>query len=126
MSTLFVSGSVNISGTYKINGEEPYQRKVNITTSEQATGEKFLGRDVYVKGWEGPFPSSSIITDFFPNPACCVFDYGGDSARDYETDRAPFPYVGEQGIFRRNRDLGLRFANNTKSNIRLWVKYTKE
>jgi hypothetical protein len=79
MSTLFVSGSVNISGTYKINGEEPYQKKENITTAEQATGEKFLGRDVYVKGWEGILTGlDTIVSNFFPTTACRLVSWGGD------------------------------------------------
>jgi hypothetical protein len=134
MSTLFVSGSVNISGTYKINGEEPYQQKVNITTEEQATGEKFLGRDVYVKGWEGTVPGSNsaslkTVTDFFPNTSCRILNYGGDVQYDNDV-YIPLDYGPNVQTYKSGPNLMLNFTARAlvlgDRSLRIWVKYTKE
>jgi hypothetical protein len=181
MSSLFVSGSVNISGTYKINGEDiatekfnnkitgdleflenkvmhgsisgskedgthilklksekvvvdgalevdgdPYRGPLSVTTAEQATGEKFLGREVYIKGWEGEVPVGNMVSSFFPNPNCCIVSYGSDTTREIATDRTPISYIHEQDVFRRDANLGLYFNSTRRPWVRVWVKYTHE
>jgi hypothetical protein len=48
MCSLNIDGNMNITGAYKVYGTTVIP--LNITTTEQPTGEKFFGLDVYVKG----------------------------------------------------------------------------
>jgi hypothetical protein len=134
MSTLFVSGSVNISGTYLKNGENISERKVNITTEEHAKGEKFLGRDVYIRGWEGTLNSTgwqTIVANFFPSSSCHVVSLGGESVLAGSNEGLFLSTYIASGWQRQVRRLGsdLEFVSAgdlVNCNTRVWVKYTHE
>jgi hypothetical protein len=106
---VIIDGDLKVTGTLSV-GE-------GITTEEQATGEKFFGRDVFVKGWEGPLNSTdwqTTIPNFFPSSSCHIVSYGGESNLAGSDEYYPLPCylsTGRQRLVRRI--------------ARVWVKYTK-
>jgi hypothetical protein len=106
---------------------------VSITTEEQATGEKFLGRDMYVRGWEGNLDESgdTAVGEFFPSGSCRLVSYGGSSYVDEMEMTVPIPngiteYNFVRDVFTFDRVLVIRVANCQTSATRIWVKYTHD
>jgi hypothetical protein len=118
-------GNVIVDGDLVVDGAA-YKGPISVTTDEQATGEKFLWKDVYIKGWQGDAPTDDTIANFFPCVTCCIVSYGGDSLHTNGA-RCPFPYSSIKNLYRTNRNLFLWFSTiEGRTDVRIWVKYTHE
>jgi hypothetical protein len=139
MSALTVNGDLNIMGKFRINGEPlnvdgADTEALCITSAEQATGEKFMGRDVFIKGWEGQLTGAKtnadfIIPNFLPSASCRVLSYGGDVMYDcaYNTSII-IGLWGNLNFYKSGANIyfvkGIGGMQEDSPNLRFWVKYT--
>jgi hypothetical protein len=132
MFALNIDGNVNITGSYKVNGTslKTPDPPLSITTEEQATGEKFLGRDVYVKGWEGTITTATTtITNFFPTETSQFVSSGGNSKNSASSCYIPSIYAMADSRVTYSVGKNLCFtygSNGLGEQVRIWVKYTHE
>jgi hypothetical protein len=128
------SEKIVVDGDLQV-GEDAYRGPISITTEEQATGEKFLGRDVYVKGWEGTVSAGTNgaltrVLAFFPSSNCYIVSYGGGSVYGSSGDmNMPFPFYDNSTwrfFYQSGGDLNINCkGGNATIPARIWVKYTK-
>jgi hypothetical protein len=120
-SQLNIKGGVNVDGSLVVNGEN-IEGKVGITTGEQATGEKFLGRDVYVKRWEGTVSTANhTLYNFFPSDGCGLVGIGGQSGNCF----FPYSYTGYYRLAYQDRaNLVFQYFSSYVGEVaKIWVKY---
>jgi hypothetical protein len=128
------SEKIIVDGALEVDGAA-YRGPLSITTDEQPTGEKFMGRDVYIKGWEGPLTGAKTnadftISNFFPNAFCRVLGYGGDL--EYTTSGICVIIANWIGVNLYKNGLNLYVLKPMggiqidSPNFRIWVKYTHE
>jgi hypothetical protein len=136
LSKIMSGTTLNIRGNLLIQGQSEMSGVLRCKRIERPdeidgkmTGEKFLGRNVYYKEWEGDLENSHI-EGFFPSPSCCIVAFGGDHLTNSTgVERVPIPYpdfiVGVKIV-----DVDLIFEalhdQSLTSGLRFWVKYTDD
>jgi hypothetical protein len=127
------SDKILVNGDLEVSGAGG---PVSITTDEQPTGEKFLGRDVYIKGWEGQLTGAKtnadfIVSNFLPSASCRVLSYGGDVMYDCDYNTSIIIGLwGNLNFYKSGADIyfvkGIGGMQEDSPNLRFWVKYTHE
>jgi uncharacterized membrane protein YgcG len=130
-TTLNIRGNLMIEGKSEMSGVLKCKRIERPDDVDgKMTGEKFLGRYVYYKEWDGDLTSPQI-EDFFPSTHCYIVAFGGDYFTTFsQVHRVPLPHPNYvEGISRGQGTTDLLFEALHDTNIfglRLWVKYTDD